>query len=263
MATTPDLTTQAGQRTLAFSVNGKPVEVSCPPVQRLSRVLRDDLGLTGTKVGCDAGDCGACTVLVDGEPVCACLVAAAQVEGSEITTVEGLAPREAGLRLQQSFLDHGAAQCGACTPGMLVAATALLEKSDAPNEAEVMDALGGVLCRCTGYRKIIAAVMDAGMAPLPSVIKRDENGASATDASSPKAGTAVGARVVRLDGQRKVKGSEIFGADETPAGTLAVRVIRSPYDRARFRFGDLAAFVHESPSIEAVFTASSKGASAW
>ena len=127
---------------------------------RLSSVLRDELGLTGTKVGCDAGDCGACTVLLDGEPVCACLVPAAQVAGRSVRTVEGLADGKLSA-LQAAFLDHGAAQCGICTPGLLVAATALLEHNPRPDETEVEDALGGVLCRCTGYRKIIAAVLDA------------------------------------------------------------------------------------------------------
>ena len=112
---------------ISFSVNRRAVEVTAPGARRLSRILRDDLGLTGTKVGCDAGDCGACTVLLNGDPVCACLVAVGQVAGCEITTVEGLASRSPLQgRLQQSFLSHGAAQCGACTPGMLVAATALL-----------------------------------------------------------------------------------------------------------------------------------------
>src|SRR5678810_1033084 len=122
LAHTSDTSTQ-----IKFSVNERAVSVNVAPAQRLSRVLREELGLTGTKVGCDAGDCGACTVLLDGEPVCSCLVAVGQVAGCEITTVEGLAGR-APLhgRLQQSFLLHGAAQCGACTPGMLVAATALL-----------------------------------------------------------------------------------------------------------------------------------------
>jgi len=125
LATSPTL--PPFQATLTFSVNGKEVTISTSPAQRLSRVLRDELGLTGTKVGCDAGDCGACTVLLDGEPVCACLVAVAQAEGHEITTVEGLAGRPPLFdQLQQSFLRHGAAQCGACIPGMLVAATALL-----------------------------------------------------------------------------------------------------------------------------------------
>jgi aldehyde oxidoreductase len=165
-----------------------------------------------------------------------------------VTTVEGLAARAAGgktagARLQQSFLEHGAAQCGACTPGMLVAATALLERNSAPTETEVMDAIGGVLCRCTGYRKIVAAICDAATPPAPP--------ADAT----PDAGSAVGRRLVRLDGKRKVEGVEIFGADEIPAGTLAVRAVRSPHDRAQFRFGDLDGFVRQNLGIEAVFTA--------
>jgi len=234
-------------RPIGFRVNGRAVTVSSSPLLRLSRVLREKLGLTGTKVGCDAGDCGACTVLLDGDPVCACLLPIGQAEGCEITTVEGLATRPTlvGASLQQSFLVYGAAQCGACTPGMLVAATALLEKNATPTQDEVLDAIGGVLCRCTGYRKIIAAVMDAGTSVSNS---------RATSTVSPKAGAAVGSRLVRLDGARKVDGSDIFGADETPDGALAVRAIRSPYHRARFCFGDLAAFITEHPGIEAVFT---------
>src|SRR5580692_9361305 len=229
---------------LSFTVNGHAVEVSAPGTRRLTRVLRDHLGLTGTKVGCDAGDCGGCTVLLNGEPVCACLVAAGQAEGCEITTVEGLAQRPPLLgRLQQSFLTHGAAQCGACTPGMLVAATALLEKNSSPNESEVMDAIGGVLCRCTGYRKIISAIMEAGTANL------------STGVTSAAAGAAVGARLVRLDGQKKVEGSEIFGADEIPKDSLGVRVVRSPHHRARFGFGDLEAFIVTHPGVVLVLTA--------
>src|SRR3982074_1085502 len=165
---TLELRTLQDEQTISFRVNGKPATCKGSPLERLSRVLREDLGLTGTKVGCDAGDCGACTVLLDGVPVCACLIAAGQVEGCDVTTVEGLAARTSsgasfGARMQQAFLTHGAAQCGACTPGMLVAATALLERNAAPHENEVMDAIGGVLCRCTGYRKIIAAILDAGV----------------------------------------------------------------------------------------------------
>jgi len=151
---------------LTLIVNDREVSIVAPPAQRLSQVLREELGLTGTKVGCDAGDCGACTVLLDGEPVCACLVAVGQVENQSVTTVEGLKSRPPLFNsLQEAFLRHGAAQCGACTPGMLVAATALLEKKNSPSEADVMDALGGVLCRCTGYRKIINAVLDVPRNP--------------------------------------------------------------------------------------------------
>jgi CO/xanthine dehydrogenase Mo-binding subunit/aerobic-type carbon monoxide dehydrogenase small subunit (CoxS/CutS family) len=229
---------------LSFKVNGSAVELTVPGARRLSRVLREDLGLTGTKVGCDAGDCGACTVLLGGEPICSCLVAAGQADGSEITTVEGLASRSPLFgRLQESFLSHGAAQCGACTPGMLVAATALLEKNSSPNEVEVMDAIGGVLCRCTGYRKIIEAIMDAGVKPQSLGVREAP------------AGKAVGARLVRLDGQKKVAGTEIFGADEIPKEALGVRVIRSPHHRARFHFGDLAGFVAIHPGVLLVLTA--------
>ncbi len=227
---------------ISFSVNGSRVELTPPGARRLSRVLRDDLGLTGTKIGCDAGDCGACTVLLNGEPVCSCLVAAAQVSGCEVTTVEGLASRSPFHdRLQKSFLAHGAAQCGACTPGMLVAATALLEKNSSPSEAEVMDAIGGVLCRCTGYRKIIRAIVEANAA-MP-------------EQPAPLAGSAVGVRLVRLDGKKKVDGTEIFGADETPSDALAVRVIRCPHHRAKFQLGDLDEFVATHAEIVAVLSA--------
>jgi aldehyde oxidoreductase len=230
------------ESSLTFTVNGKTVTVTTSLARRLSRVLRDDLGLTGTKVGCDAGDCGACTVLLDGDPVCACLVPAAQAEGHEITSIEGLAHRPPLFdMLQKSFLQNGAAQCGACTPGMLVAATALLEKNAHPSETEVMDALGGVLCRCTGYRKIITAVCEASQGSSPT--------------GSPPQGCAVGARLVRLDGQPKVDGTEIFGADETPAHVLSVRAIRCPHHRAKFQFGDLKEFVNTHPGVVAVFTA--------
>ena len=240
MATTEPLS-QVRVETISFSVNGRPVEVSVPGTRRLSRVLRDDLGLTGTKVGCDAGDCGACTVLLENEPVCSCLVAAGQIAGCQVTTVEGLASRPPVYdRLQRSFFAHGAAQCGACTPGMLVAATALLERNPTPNENEVMDAIGGVLCRCTGYRKIIRAVMEAGIAAEPPVAH---------------AGSAVGTRLVRLDGKKKVDGSEIFGADEIPENVLGVRVVRCPHHRASFSFGDLKQYLVDHPGVVSVLTA--------
>jgi aldehyde oxidoreductase len=241
MVTTPSSCPDSRTPT-AFSVNGKAVTATVSKVERLSKVLRERLGLMGTKVGCDAGDCGACTVLLDGKPVCSCLVPAGQVGGCEVTTVEGLAARAPiHDRLQKSFLRHGAAQCGACTPGMLVAATALLERNRAPSENAVMDAIGGVLCRCTGYRKIITAIQNACSSEVAE--------------PSPQAGHAVGSRMVRLDGQGKVDGREIFGADEIPDGALLVRAIRSPHQRARFSFGDIDAFLTEHPGIHRVLTA--------
>jgi aerobic-type carbon monoxide dehydrogenase small subunit (CoxS/CutS family) len=159
--------TEVAARTTTFQVNGRSVEVEAPPIRRLSEVLRDDLGLTGTKVGCDAGDCGACTVRLDGEAVCACLVPLGQVGGREVATVEGLT-RDGELRpVQAAFVEHGGAQCGICTPGMLMAADALLDVCPEPTERSVLDALGGVLCRCTGYRKIIESVssLDGGSPP--------------------------------------------------------------------------------------------------
>lgn len=128
--------------------------------RRLSEVLRDDLKLKSVKIGCDAGDCGACTVLIDGAQHCACLVPAGQADGRKIETLETSEP-QLFARLQDSFLDHGAAQCGICTPGMMMAATELLRAVPSPDQAQVKEALAGVLCRCTGYHKIIAAVMDA------------------------------------------------------------------------------------------------------
>ncbi|MGO4123417.1 molybdopterin-dependent oxidoreductase [Inquilinus sp. YAF38] len=227
---------------LGFTLNGRPVQVPADPAGRLTRLLRDDLGLTGTKVGCDAGDCGACTVLLDDAPVCGCLVASGQVEGRRVTTIEGLpAQSPTASRLQSAFLRHGAAQCGICTPGMLVAAAALLDRNPEPGEAEVMDAIGGVLCRCTGYRKIVAAILDARTEPAA--------------AEGPAAGHAVGARIDRLDGRRKVEGRDVFGADETPSGALTLRAIRSPHHRARFAFGDIDGFVAAHPGVVRVFTA--------
>ncbi|WP_046862027.1 molybdopterin-dependent oxidoreductase [Microvirga massiliensis] len=238
-----DRVTSLAQETgVCFSLNGRPVEISSPPARRLSAVLRDELGLTGTKLGCDAGDCGACTVLLDGAPVCSCLVAVGQAEGRSVTTIEGLgAASENAARLQDAFLRHGAAQCGICTPGMLVAATALLDANPAPTESEALDAIGGVLCRCTGYRKIVEAVLDARTTPEPQTL--------------PEPGHAVGARITRLDGRRKVEGKEHFGADAWPADTLVLRAIRSPHHRARFTFGDLQGFVSAHPGIVAVLTA--------
>ena len=225
---------------LAVRINGEERRIAFDPRGRLSDLLRDELGLTGTKIGCHAGDCGACTVLLDGEQVCSCLVAAGQCDGREVVTVEGLASDGRLSALQQAFVEHGAAQCGICTPGMLVAATALLAACPRPSEGQVVDALGGVLCRCTGYRKIVEAVLAVAQ----------ECAAATVPASEP-----VGARVPRLDGVAKVTGAECFGADRFPADAAWMRTIRSPHARARFSVGDLAGFRALHPGIDAIVTA--------
>ncbi len=145
---------------ITTTINGDPVEFLCDTEQTLLDVLRDELRLTGSKEGCASGDCGACSVTLDGRLVCACLVLAAEVEGHEVTTIEGMAVGDQLLPLQQKFLDHAALQCGVCTPGFLIAAKALLDRNSNPSETEVRYWLAGNLCRCTGYDKIVRAVLD-------------------------------------------------------------------------------------------------------
>ena len=144
---------------IAFVLNGEPCEVAFAPQKTLLEVLREDLNLTGTKHGCELGECGTCTVLLDGKPVLSCLVLGLDVEGREVTTVEGMQLAEGRLHpLQETFADLGAAQCGYCTPGFLLTARELLEKNPKPTREEIAQALSGNLCRCTGYIKIYEAV---------------------------------------------------------------------------------------------------------
>lgn len=225
---------------ITLTLGGETRTLQAAPGRRLSEVLREDLNLKSVKIGCDAGDCGACTVLIDGRQECACLVPAAQADGRKVETLETAEP-VLRAQLQQAFLAKGAAQCGICTPGLMMAAMELLRETPAPTEAQVEDALAGVLCRCTGYRKIISAVMSAT--------------APAQAPKAPAAGEAVGRAIPRLDGLRKVDGTEVFGADFAPEDALLVRALRSPYYHATFVVGDTESWVARIPGIACVITA--------
>jgi len=149
---------------IQLTVNGEPVEAAVEPNRTLVQLLREDLGLTGTKHGCGLGDCGACTVILNGKPVNSCLVLAVQAAGGEVQTIEGLANNGELHPIQQAFVDHGAIQCGFCTPGMILSAKALLDANPKPTELEIRTAISGNLCRCTGYQKIVQAIQEAAKA---------------------------------------------------------------------------------------------------
>ena len=146
---------------ITFRLNRKEIQIEAAPDRRVSDVLREDLGLTGTKESCGAGDCGACTILVDGESRLSCLMLAAQIQGHEITTIEGLAKDQRVHVLQKTFVEHGAIQCGFCTPGIVLASLDLLKRNPNPTRAQIQEGLAGNLCRCTGYQKIVDAVQAA------------------------------------------------------------------------------------------------------
>lgn len=223
--------------TLRFIHNGQSAITNPVAGMRLSEVLREELGDRSVKIGCNAGDCGACTVLLDGMAVCACLTPAQQAAGREVETLQGLASDDPLTKqLAENFQDHGAAQCGICTPGMMVSAVALLRETRSPSEKQVKDALGGVLCRCTGYLKIIDAVMGKP--------------AAATDGAA-----QVGDASRRLDGVAKVTGRELYGDDVAPPGTAEIMIVRSPFHRAAFSLGDLDAFVARTPGLVATLSA--------
>ena len=221
-----------------FYLNNKKQNLLVNPSDRVSKVLREDLGLMGTKIGCNAGDCGSCTILVNDEPVCACLMTVAKAEKKNIQTIEGLSLNGVSS-LQKSFLKYGAAQCGICTPGLLVTATALLKKNSTPSKKEVEEALSGVLCRCTGYQKIITAIMNV----------------NSEEEIEPVFHNAVGKRIPRIDGLKKVLGTEIYGADYWPEDSLYIKIVRSPYHRANFEFGNLKQWQLETEGLDIILTA--------
>ena len=156
------MATPTRSRAISLEINGEQVEMEVPARRLLVHFIRDDLGLTGTHVGCDTGNCGACTVQLDGEPVKSCMMLAVQADGTRIATVEGLAHDGDLTALQRAFNEHHALQCGYCTPGMLMSASALLARNPHPTEEEVRYALQGNICRCTGYVNIVEAVVAAG-----------------------------------------------------------------------------------------------------
>ena len=231
---------ETASRTIRFKLNGQACSIASNPVTRTSDVLREELGLTGTKVGCDAGDCGACTILIDGEQRFACLTAAGQLEGCDVQTVEGLAKDGKLSPLQQAFHRYGAAQCGICTPGMLMAAQSLLNVKPNPSREEVEDALGGVLCRCTGYSKIVAAVLEAS--------------GTETQELPADADSGFGSRTRKVDGEPKLLGTEIYGADKAPDDSLWMRLVRSPYPRATFVLPSPEKIIEENPGLMRILT---------
>jgi len=231
---------ETASRTIRFKLNGQACSIASNPVTRTSDVLREELGLTGTKVGCDAGDCGACTILIDGEQRFACLTAAGQLEGCDVHTVEGLAKDGKLSPLQQAFHRYGAAQCGICTPGMLMAAQSLLNVKPNPSREEVEDALGGVLCRCTGYSKIVAAVLEAS--------------GTETQELPADADSGFGSRTRKVDGEPKLLGTEIYGADKAPDDSLWMRVVRSPHPRATFVLPSPEKIIEENPGLMRILT---------
>ena len=226
-----------------LQVNGTQRNIAADPSRRLSDVLRSDLGLTGTKVGCNAGDCGACTVLIDGKQVCSCMVSLGQSVGRKVVTVEGLEANTRLRELQEAFVTVGAAQCGICTPGMLMAAAEMVLEGGTPSREQILDRMGGVLCRCTGYIKIVEAVEQCFSRTRPP------------ETEPPAIGHAVGSRMPRVDAWPRVSGQARYGADVADREALHLRVVRSPHAHARFSLGNLEAVLATNPGIHSIVTA--------
>ncbi len=222
-------------------INGEETEFLCQPYDTVLDVLRRDLNMTGTKEVCSTGDCGACSITMDGRLVCSCLVLAAETEDKNIETIEGMAKNGKFNVLQKTFLEHAALQCGICTPGIIMSALALLRKNKFPKKEEVEFALSGVLCRCTGYQKIINAVINVNK------ITENKN----TSSNNVK---EVGKRIERIDGEKKLDGTEIFGDDFSPENSLLIKVLRSPFNRASFKIGNYKDWIQKNHGIEIVLT---------
>jgi carbon-monoxide dehydrogenase small subunit len=220
--------------TLTLDVNGKRRRVRVAPMKRLLDVLREDLELTGSKEGCGEGECGACSVLLDGKSVCSCLVPASQAEGVKIVTVEGLAKGSRLTALQQAFLELGGAQCGICTPGMLVTSVELLERvrGRIPGEDEVREALAGNLCRCTGYQKIVDAVRAAARSARDAGAGASKNGGATTKARAESDGRTRMGRSVDGRSAKRARAAR-RSRDSRPSGRTASSTQGSKGKRAR------------------------------
>jgi CO/xanthine dehydrogenase Mo-binding subunit/aerobic-type carbon monoxide dehydrogenase small subunit (CoxS/CutS family) len=216
---------------LSFILNGEPVSAAVDPSRPLLDVLRGELGLTGTKQGCDhEGECGACTVLIDGRPVRSCLTPVGKVAGRRVLTIEGLAAPDQRHPLQEAFIEVGAVQCGYCTPGMLMSAKALLDQEPNPSREQIMEALAGNLCRCTGYQQIVQAVA------LAAARMRGEDGAPRSEETWQACGRSrsiIGGDATRTDSVEKVTGQARYVEDITMPGMLHCKVVRSPHHHAR------------------------------
>jgi len=213
--------------TISLKVNGRTYKLQVPPGETLLRTLRDRLGLTGTKEGCGSGECGACMVILDGKAINSCLVLAPDCDGAEILTVEGLAPDEEELHpLQESFINHGAVQCGFCTPGMLMSAKSFLDKNPRPSREEIKTALSGNLCRCSGYKKIVDAVEAVSTNSSFHLSQGESN---------------IGHSFVRRDAIEHVRGISKFGADISRPGMVFGKILRSDYAHARIKHIDTSA----------------------
>ena len=228
---------------LTLTINGERHEVLTEPHRTLLDVLRVDLGLTGTKENCLEAECGVCTVLLDGRAVNTCILLAAQCQGRDVVTIEGLARDGVLDPLQQAFIDHGAVQCGYCIPGMILSAKAFLDERPAPTEAEVREALAGNLCRCTGYQKIADAV-------LAAAARRSTGG----DGDGDRTMRVVGKSLPRIDAPGKVTGTAVYAADFALPGMLVGKVLRSTEPHARIMRLDVTR-ARALPGVRAVITA--------
>ncbi|MEW6666717.1 MAG: molybdopterin-dependent oxidoreductase [Thermodesulfobacteriota bacterium] len=232
-----------GKIPVTLNINGRLESLEVAPQDTLLEVIRDALQLTGTKCGCEDGTCGACTVLLQGEPVRSCLLLAAEVQGKEIVTIEGLSNGDKLHPVQEAFVKYGGSQCGYCSPGMILTAKALLDKKPSPTEAEVRQAISGNLCRCTGYTKAVEAVMSLAGQQAPSPQKEE----------APCRFSVVGKRTTRPDAVPKAKGETKFTADLYLPGMLHAKVIRSPHAHARIVNIDTSR-AEKLPGVRAIIT---------